>query len=82
MNSLYTDEIRGFLLSVKWPKGLIVDTVEYADHISLRLYRLNFNKFDGTDKKEIAKIVGETINALRKTGCPSYLEVLPGNGID
>lgn len=80
MDSLYTDEIKGYLLNRKWPKGLVVDSVEYDNHIALRLYRDNFETFDGVDKLSIAQLIGETINAIRNQGCPCYMEVAPGNG--
>jgi hypothetical protein len=79
-DSLYTDEVRAFLLSTKWPKGLVINTVEYDTHIALRLYRDNFETFDGVDKLKISQLLGETINALRNQGCPCYLEVAKGNG--
>lgn len=72
--------VRGFLLSVKWPKGLIVDTRASEEAVWIVLYRDNFNTFDGVDKLAISKIVGETINAIRKQGCPCYLAVEPGDG--
>jgi hypothetical protein len=79
-DDLYTDEIRGFLLNRQWPKGLIVDTAVYDNHIAIVLYRDNFNAFDGVDKLSISKLMGETINALRKQGCPTFMEVRSGTG--
>ncbi len=79
-DTLYSLEIRRYLLQRKWPKGLIVDTVEYPTHIALRLYRDNFNSFGGVDQLSISQLVGETINAVRSQGCPCNLEVAPGDG--
>jgi hypothetical protein len=78
---LYTNELKGFLHSVKWPKGLVVD-VATPDNMSVNivLYRDNFETFSGTEKLQIAQLIGETINAIRKQGCPCYMEVRPGNG--
>jgi len=80
MTDLYSNEIKGFLHSVKWPKGLVVDVSIDVDKMHLVLYRDNFETFNGTEKLQIAQLIGETINAIRKQGCPCYLEVRPGNG--
>jgi len=81
-DDLYSDEIKGFLHSVKWPKGLVVDVSvdEQKPALYLVLYRDNFETFNGTEKLQIAQLIGETINAIRKQGCPTYMEVRPGNG--
>lgn len=78
-NDLY-DGVRGYLLTIKWPKGLIVDTRASDEAVWIVLYRDNFNTFDGESKISISKTVGETINAIRKQGCPCYLAVEQGNG--
>lgn len=78
--TLYSDEIKRFLRQVPWTKGLVLDVIEYDTHLAIRLYRENFETFDGEGKKAISKLIGETINAVRKQGCPIYLEVAAGNG--
>lgn len=78
--SLYTDEVKKTLSRFTWPKGLIIDVIEYEDHLGLRLYRDNFETFDGVDKEFIAKQVGGAITSVRQRGCPLYMEVAAGNG--
>jgi len=79
-NDLYSDEVKGYLHSRPWPKHLVVDVSVETDKMHLVLYRDNFETFNGTEKLQIAQLIGETINAIRKQGCPMYLEVRPGNG--
>lgn len=78
--SLYSTEVKQTLGRFEWPKGLIIDVVEYDNHLGLRLYRDNFETFDGVDKEFIAKQIGGAIAAVREKGCPLYLEVARGNG--
>lgn len=74
MNSLYTDEIRTFVRTREWPKGLILDVVEYPDYLGFRLYRDNFILFDGEAQRHIASIVKEVMEKIRGMGIPCYLE--------
>lgn len=78
--TLVSSEVKQILRLPQWPKGLVIEIVEYEFHISLRLYRDNFERFDGTDKRHIAGLVGETINRIRGIGVPCYLEVEKGDG--
>lgn len=78
--TLYSDEVKALLRSYDWPTGLIVDIIEYSDYIGVRLHRDNFETFDGVDKQFIAKQVGAAIEAVRKRGCPCYMEVVKGDG--
>lgn len=74
-NSLYTIDIANILRSYRLPNTLVVDVIEYEEHLALRLYRDNFEAFDGTDKEYIAKKIGAAVNKVRSLGCPMYLEV-------
>lgn len=78
--TLYSEEVQARLHSYTWPRALIVDVVEYKDHLGLRLYRDNFETFDGVEKEFIAKQINGAITEIRKMGCPIYLEVEKGNG--
>lgn len=78
--TLYSDEIKSLLRNYNWPAGLVVDIIEYSDYLGMRLYRDNFETFDGVDKQFIAKQVGGAIEAVRKRGCPCYMEVVKGDG--
>lgn len=74
MNSLYTPEIREFVRTRKWPKGLQMDVVEYEDYLGFRFYRDNFITFNGDAQLQVAQTVKEVIETLRGQGIPCYLE--------
>lgn len=78
--TLYSDEIKQLFRHYQWPTGLIVDIIEYPDYLGVRLYRDNFETFDGVDKQFIARQIGASIEAVRKKGCPCYMEVVKGDG--
>ena len=73
---LYTDEIRRVLFDMRdsLPKGLVLDFIEYPNHLSIRVYRDNFDAFDGVDRVQISSVLAKTMDNLRKTGVPIYLE--------
>lgn len=72
--SLYTPEIREFVRSRDWPKGLVMDVVEYETHLGFRFYRDNFIQFDGEQQRKIASIVKEVMEKIRGLGIPAYME--------
>lgn len=80
-SSLYTDEVKLIVRSVKFPKGLRADVVEYKDYLGFRLYRDNFESFSGEDKLFISAQIKKLFEIVRGYGCPFYLEVEKGNGI-
>lgn len=80
MDSLYSDEIRRFFHTRQWPKGLQALVTEEETHLQLVLFRDNFNTFDGEDKKQIASMVKEFMETVRKMGVPIYLQVGKGDG--
>lgn len=80
MASLYTNEVRQFLRTREWPKGLIWEIVEFDDFLRFRLYRDNINAFDATDKLQLAKVVNEALSAISQRGIPIYTEVAKGDG--
>lgn len=73
-NSLYTDDIREFVNSRPWPRGLIMDVVEYDDYLGFRFYRDNFIKFDGEAQRQIASQIKEVMEKIRGLGIPCYME--------
>lgn len=78
--TLYSDEIQQIVRSYDWPKNLVVEIIEYEDYLGFRLFRDNFETFDGVEKEQIAKMVGAAIFAVRQKGCPCYMEVVKGDG--
>lgn len=76
MVNLYTEEVRKFIYSHKaeLPKGLIIDTIEYDDHLALRLYRDNFDALDGVDRLRVTKVLHEVVAGIWAFGCPCTVE--------
>lgn len=73
-NTLYTPEIRRFVRTRNWPKGLVVDVIEYEEYLAFRFYRDNFIQFDGETQRHIASIVKEVMEKIRGLGIPCYME--------
>lgn len=80
MASLYSNEVRQFIKSRQWPKGLRMEVVEFPEFLRLRFFRDNLNSFDSEDKLQIAKLVNEVMMGIRKNGIPIYTEVAKGDG--
>ena len=82
--SLYSPEISAFFHSLQWPKNFKVQIVERkaADDLYLQfiVFRDNFNQFDGVDRLQIAKMVKDFMEKVRKMGVPIYMEVSKGDG--
>lgn len=74
MTSLYSDEIRNFIRTRRWPRGLAWEVVEYDTHLGFRMFRDNFNSFSGEDKWHIAMMVKEVMEKIRGDGIPIYME--------
>lgn len=75
--SLYTPEVKRFIFTRNWPKGLIVDIKEYtepAPYLQFIFYRDNFEQFDGERKQQIANTIQEVMMKLRRDGIPCFLE--------
>lgn len=80
MESLYSDEIRNYIRTRSWPARLLYEIVEYNDYLGFRLFRNNFNSFDGEDRLQIAMTVKEIMEKIRADGIPIYMEVVRENG--
>jgi hypothetical protein len=72
--TLYTPEVREFVRTRKWPKGLIMDVIEYEDYLGFRFYRDNFIQFDGEAQRQIASTIKEVMEKIRGMGIPCYME--------
>jgi hypothetical protein len=72
--TLYTPEVQEFVRTRDWPRGLALDVIEYPEYLGFRFYRDNFIQFDGEDQKQIAMMVKEVMEKLRKQGIPCYME--------
>jgi hypothetical protein len=72
--TLYTPEVREFVRTRKWPRGLIMDVIEYEDYLGFRFYRDNFIQFDGEAQRQIASTIKEVMEKIRGMGIPCYME--------
>jgi hypothetical protein len=75
-DDLYTAEVREYVHSRPWPKGLIMD-IAYNDdplpHLNFIFYRDNWLEFDFTQQAKIAALIQEVITKLRNDGVPAYM---------
>jgi hypothetical protein len=74
LNSLYTPEVRQYVLSRPWPKGMRLDVIEYDYHLGFKFYKHNFIQFDRETQAHIAMLIKELMEKLRADGIPCYME--------
>lgn len=85
-NSLFTAEISQAFKSLDWPRGLKARIYERWSeqtgdpYLQLVLFADNFESFDGEDRLQIAMMVKELMEKVRKQGVPFYLKVEKGDG--
>jgi hypothetical protein len=74
LNSLYTPEVRNYIISRDWPKGLQYDVYENEEAggpvLYLVFFRDNWITLQPADHLIITEIVKETITKLRADGVP------------
>ena len=76
MESLYSDEVRAYVNTRDWPKGLRIDVFENYEpgpHLNFVFYRDNFIQFDTDQQAKIASLVKEVMEKLRADGIPCYM---------
>lgn len=85
--TLYSDEVKRIVKSYEWPEGerLIIEFQDGYDvieqpYLIVRLFRDNFNLFDGVEQLKIAKIINDLIPRLNAGGIPTVLDVAKGDG--
>lgn len=74
--SLYSNEIRRYLNTRDWPKGLIFDVCEKfvpEPHLSIVFFRDNWLTLDGEDMLQVTHIVKEVMARLWADGIPTYV---------
>jgi hypothetical protein len=73
--SLYTPEVREYIFSRNWPRGVIVDIYENdepAPHLNIIFYRDNWLTLQTEDHLRITEIVKEIMAKLWADGIPTY----------
>lgn len=76
MLSLYTDEVKRFIFTRDWPKGLVMDIREAYEpepHLNLIFFRDNWLTFDFDDQQKVTTIVKEVMAKLWADGVPTYV---------
>jgi len=74
--SLYTNEVRQFIISRDWPKGLtfeVYEAIEPAPHLNILFFRDNWLTLDFSDQEKIVGIVKEIMAKLWGDGIPTYV---------
>lgn len=78
-NSLYTDDIKNFIRTRPWPKGLVLEVREFdepAPHLKLILFRDNWLTLSRDDHYRVVSIVKEVMGTVNKKGVPIFLDKL------
>ena len=82
--TLYSREVREYIRSRDWPKGLQlqidepmaeIDEGVFAPYLQIIFFRDNFNEFEPGEQLMIAQTMNEVMMKLRNDGIPCYLEV-------
>jgi hypothetical protein len=75
--SLYTREVREFIRSRDWPKGLILEIIEEeepAPHLKIILFRDNWITLPREAHHQATAVVKEVMEKLRADGIPIYMD--------
>jgi hypothetical protein len=73
--SLYTPEVREYIRSRDWPKGLVMDVYENDDpapHLNIIFFRDNWLTLSGEQQLQVTQIVKEVMAKLWGKGIPTY----------
>lgn len=74
--SLYTPQIRQFILSRAWPKNVAMDVREATEpepHLNLIFFRDNWLTLDVDEQMAVTNIVKEIMDVLWTAGVPTYV---------
>ena len=74
-DSLYTPEVRKFILSRDWPKGMqysIYEDDDPAPHLNIVFFRDNWLTLAGEDQLKVTNIVKDIMYKLWNDGIPIY----------
>lgn len=71
--TLYTKEVRDYIFTRDWPRGLQLDVFEDEYQLNFIFYRDNWIKFSNDEHLKIASIVKEVMEKLRADGIPCYM---------
>lgn len=89
MSSLYTPEVREFIYSRDWPKGLVLDiyeATEPAPHLNIIFYRDNWLTLTAQQHQQVVNTVKDLMYKLWNDGIPIYTgkmeSVYNGTGSD
>lgn len=80
VGSLLNQNVVRYIDSRDWPSGLRYRMSEKRGYVQFTLFRDNFSAMDGEAQLQVASMVKEVMEGIRKTGIPIYLEVAKGSG--
>lgn len=73
--SLYTPEVREYIFSRNWPKGLVMDIYEDdepAPHLNIVFFRDNWITLTFDQQQRVVETVKEIMAKLWADGIPTY----------
>lgn len=79
--SLYTADVRGYVMSLPFPKHFQLDPIEVWDeepypHVLFLIYRDNILSFGHEDLEQINKTINIMMTKLRGEGLPCFIKTL------
>jgi hypothetical protein len=75
MSSLYTPQVREYIYSRNWPKGLILEVYEDdepAPHLNIVFFRDNWLTLEPEQHQQVVTIVKQIMAKLWADGIPTY----------
>jgi hypothetical protein len=75
VETLYSNEVRSFINSRDWPKGLLLEVRENdfpQQHLNIVFFRHNWLTLTAEDQIRTTEIVREVIAKLWADGIPTY----------
>lgn len=77
MNKLYTPEIKNYIWTRDWPKGLILEVEELSEpapHLKIIFFRDNWMTLSYENQMKVHSTTKEVMHKLWNDGIPTYAE--------
>jgi hypothetical protein len=75
VSSLYTPEVRNYIFTRDWPKGLILEVAEGSEplpHLNIVFFRDNWLTLSFEAQLKVTEILKELMAKLWNDGIPTY----------
>lgn len=78
----YNNDIRVYLRDKQWPKGYVPTIKSEPEGLIFILSQKDLESYnmDVVDYRQLEKVVGESVEWVRSTGCPCYVRAVYDNG--